>query len=190
MRALGAVVATLTIAGCGTAARSVVRDAPETGQQVACSFASEYKTLAQLRRDASSVAVVEPTGVVRTRVVSGIPMKDATVRVIEHVSGGRLPATFTLLDVADPRLEGSQNCSPTISNGNAYLVYLTPFRLRRTGPPRGAGRFWVVGGPQGNYIHTGTPPPSDPQERSFLHQMSDVGRSLPPRISIADARRS
>jgi len=132
MRAIGAVVAALAIAGCGTVARSAVRDATVTGK--------------------------------------------------------RLPATFTLLGVANPKLDGSQNCSPTIPTGNAYLVYLTPFRTRRNAPPA-AGRFWVVGGPQGNYIHTGTPP-SDPQERSFVHQMSDVGRSLPQRISIADARRS
>jgi hypothetical protein len=189
MRALGAVIAALAIAGCGTAARSNVRDARRTGQGVACSFAGEYKSLAQLRRDAASVAVIEPTGVVATRVVSGLPMKDATVDVIELVAGKRLPATFTLLGVANPKLDGSQNCSPTIPTGNAYLVYLTPFRTRRNAPPA-AGRFWVVGGPQGNYIHTGTPPPSDPQERSFVHQMSDVGRSLPQRISIADARRS
>jgi hypothetical protein len=188
MRAFGAVVAALMIAGCGTAARTAVRDAPETGRGVACSFASEYKSLAQLRRNALSVAVVSPTGAVATRVVSGLPMKDATVHVIELVAGRRLPATFTLLGVADPKLAGSQNCLPTVSKGNAYLLYLTPFRARRKAPPA-AGRFWVVGGPQGNYIHTGTPPPSDPQERSFVHQMSDVGTSLPQRISVADARR-
>jgi hypothetical protein len=189
MRALGAVVAALTIAGCGTAARRVVRDAPVTGPQISCSFAVDYNSLAPLRRDAVSVAVVSPTGAVRTRVVSGLPMKDATVRVVELVAGRRLPSSFTLFDVADSRVEGSENCSPTISKGNAYLVYLTPFRLRRKGPP-GAGRFWVVGGPQGNYIHTGTPPPSDPSERSFIHQMSDVGTSLPQRISVAEARSS
>ena len=189
MRAFGAFVAALTIAGCGTAARSATRDAPVTGRQVSCSFAVDYKTLAQLRHDAASVAVVSPTGAVRTPIASGIPMKDATVRVIELIAGKRLPATFTLLDVADPELDGSQNCSPTISKGNAYLVYLTPFRLRRKGPPA-ARRFIVVGGPQGNYIHTGAAPPSDPNARAFVHQMSDVGASLPQRTSVAEARDS
>ncbi len=116
-------------------------------------------------------------------------MLSSRVRVVELVAGRRLPSSFTLLDVADSRIEGAENCSPTISKGNAYLVYLTPFRLHRKGPPA-AGRFFVVGGPQGNYIHTGTPPPSDPSERSFVHQMSDVGTSLPQRISVADARNS
>ncbi len=189
VRVLGAAAAAFTIAGCGTAARRVVRDAPVTGHQISCSFAVDYKSLAQLRRDAASVAVVSPMGAVRTRVVSGLPMKDATVRVVELVAGRRLPSSFTLFDVADSRIEGSENCSPTISKGNAYLVYLTPFRLHRKGPP-GAGRFSVVGGPQGNYIHTGTAPPSNPNERSFIHQMSDVGTSLPQRISVADARNS
>lgn len=189
VRVLGAAAAALTIAGCGTAAPRVVRDAPVTGHQISCSFAVDYKSLAQLRRDAASVAVVSPTGAVRTRVVSGLPMKDATVRVVELVAGRRLPSSFTLFDVADSRIEGSENCSPTISKGNAYLVYLTPFRLHRKGPP-GAGRFSVVGGPQGNYIHTGTAPPGDANERSFVHQMSDVGTSLPQRISVADARNS
>jgi hypothetical protein len=162
MRALGAVVAALTIAGCGTAARRVVRDAPVTGRQVSCSFAVDYNSLAQLRRDAVSVAVVEPKDTVIPQRVAGIPMRDATVRVIELVAGKRLPSTFTVLALADPRVGGSENCSPTISKGNAYLVYLTPLRRRRKGPPA-AGRFWVVGGPQGNYVHTGTPPPSDPK---------------------------
>jgi len=111
------------------------------------------------------------------------------VRVIDRVAGKRLPSSVTPLDIADSRVVGSEDCSPTISKGNAYLAYLTPFRLRRKWPPV-ARRFWVVGGPQGNYIHTGTPPPSDPQEPSFVHQMSDVGRSLPQRISVADARKS
>src|ERR1700753_2925899 len=109
MRAPGAVVAALTIAGCGTAAQSATHDAPVTGRQVSCSFAVDYKTLAQLRHDAASVAVVSPTGAVTTRIVSGIPMKDATVRVLELVAGKRLPAKFALLDVADPKLDGSQN---------------------------------------------------------------------------------
>ena len=119
----------------------------------------------------------------------GLLVLSSRVRVVELVAGRRLPSSFTSLDVADPRIGGSENCSPTISKGNAYLVYLTPFRLRRKGPPA-AGRFSVVGGPQGNYIHTGTPPPSDPNERSFDHQMSEVGTSLPQRISVADARNS
>ena len=90
---------------------------------------------------------------------------------------------------ADPSVEGSENCSPAVSKGNAYLLYLTRFRLRPNGPGD-RRRFVVVGGPQGAYVHAGAPPPSDPHERSFVHQASDVGRSLPQRISIADARRS
>jgi hypothetical protein len=116
-------------------------------------------------------------------------MKDAAVRVIELVAGRRLPASFPLFDVADSHIEGSENCSPTISKGNAYLVYLTPVRLHPKGPP-GAGLLSVVGGRQGSYVHTGTAPPSDANERSFVNQMSNVGTSLPQRISVADARSS
>jgi hypothetical protein len=189
MRPLVAVVAGLTIVGCGAAARTAVRDPPAATHQITCSFAVDYKSLDQLRRDTASVAVVEPTGAVRTRVVSGIPMKDARVRVVEHVAGKRLPSTFTLRDIADGSVAGSQDCSPRISKGNAYLLYLTRFRLHPKGPGE-RGRFVVVGGPQGAYMHAATPPPADPQERSFVHQPSDVGRSLPQRISIADARRA
>ena len=122
--------------------------------------------------------------------MSGLPMKDATVRVVELVAGRRLPSSFTLSRRRRlPRSTDRRTARRRSRTGNAYLVYLTPFRLHRKGPP-GAGRFWVVGGPQGNYIHTGTAPPSDPNERSFVHQMSDVGMSLPQRISVADARNS
>jgi hypothetical protein len=116
-------------------------------------------------------------------------MNDAAVRVVELVAGKPLPPTFTLHDIVEASARGLQDCSPAISKGNAYLLYLTRFRLR----PKGPGdrrRFVVVGGPQGAYIHAGTPPPSDPRQRSFVHQASDVGRSLPQRISIADARRA
>jgi hypothetical protein len=86
MRALDAVVAALTIAGCGMAERTAVRDAPVRGHQISCSFAVGYQTLgpAAARR--------------------------------------------------------RQNSSPTISTGNAYLVYLTPLRLRRN-RPAAARRF-------------------------------------------------
>jgi hypothetical protein len=188
MRASGAVVAALAIAGCGTAPRPVSRERPATGQQVSCGFAVDYTSLGKLRHDAGSVAVVEPTGAVRTGLVSGIPMKDATVRVVELVAGQRLPSTFTLRDIVDASVAGSQDCSPAIAKGNAYLLYLTKFRLRPNGPGD-RRRFVVVGGPQGAYIHVGTPPPAD-RQRSFVHQASDVGRSLPGRISIADARSS
>lgn len=188
-RALGAAVAALTIAGCGAATRPLLRERPATGEHVSCSFAVDYQTLAQLRRDAASVAVVEPTGAIKRRREGGIPVKDATVRVVEFVAGGRLPSTFTLRDVADSAAEGSENCSPTVSKGNAYLLYLTRFRLRTTGPGD-RRRLVVVGGPQGAYVHAGTPPPADPAQRSFVHQSSDVGRSLPQQISIADARRA
>jgi hypothetical protein len=172
--------------GCG-AAGNAVQDRPAT--QVACSLAMEYRSLAQLRRDATSVAVAQPTGAVTVRRIGGIPSDDATVKLLSHVAGGPLPWTFTLRDVADPKLVGDSGCAPVVSRSNAYLLYLMPFRRRRNGPAA-AGRYVVVGGPQGVFVHIGTPPPSDPAQRSFVHQQSDVGRALPQRISIADARRS
>src|SRR6185312_7504720 len=103
-------------------ARTVAPERAATGEQVSCSFAVDYKSLGQLRRDAASVAIVEPTGAVTRRRVAGLPVKDATVRMIELVRGKRLPSKFTVVGVADARVEGSGNCSPTISKGNAYLL--------------------------------------------------------------------
>ena len=52
--------------GCG-AGRAAKQDGPIATRGVACSFALSYSSLAQLRRHASSVAVIEPTGAVRRR---------------------------------------------------------------------------------------------------------------------------
>lgn len=174
--------------GCG-AGRAAKQDGPIATRGVACSFALSYSSLAQLRRHASSVAVIEPTGAVRHRRVAGLPMSDATVRVVERVSGARLPAWLVILDIADPQIQGDTECAPELTAGNAYLVYLTRAR-RRPGGPAQPGRYSAVGGPAGAFTHRGTQPPSDPAERSFLRSDADAAASLPQRVSIADARSS
>ena len=184
VRTLGAAIgASLIAAGCGSAAgrtATAIHAGGQSGEQVSCSFAVDYRSLAQLRRDATSVAVVAATGAARTRREAGLPMRDATVVVVRHVAGKRLPSRITKLDGADPSVDGSNTCFPMIVKGNAYLLYLMATTSRR---------YWVVGGPQGAYVHHGTLLPHD-SERSFVHQESDVGRSLPRRISIAEARES
>jgi hypothetical protein len=134
------------------------------------------------------VAVVEPTGPAGARRIAGLTFGDERMRVLEHVAGRRLPAAFVLEGIADPRISGSTDCSPLITKGNAYLLYLTRDRRRPGGPPI-PGRFGVVGGPMGAFAHHGTTLPA-PGARVFVHQHSDVGRALPARISVAQARES
>ncbi len=173
-------------AGCG-AAGTATQDGPGTTRGVACSFAFSYSSLSQLRRHASAVAVIEPTGAVIKRSIAGTPIDDATVRVVERVSGGRLPATLVVVGVADPKLQGDTECAPDLTPGNAYLVYLARSR-RRPGGPAEPGRYVVTGGPAGSFTHRGIPSPTDPFERSFSRSESAAAASLPERVSIADAR--
>src|SRR5690349_25073675 len=90
--------------GCGADASPASGGETTTG--IACDYAFTYSSLSQLRRHASSVAVVEPTGAVRHRRVANLPWSDAGVRVIELISGARLPARLVLVGVADPRIQG------------------------------------------------------------------------------------
>ncbi len=171
--------------GCGasaTATRPI-----STGRGVECSFARSYSSLAQLRRQASSVAVITPTGDVNRHQVAGIPIDDATVRVLDVVSGPRLPPRIVLVDIADARIQGAAECAPAVAVGHTYLVYLARFRHRPGGPAQ-PGRYVVVGGPAGAFAHRGTPPPRDPNQRSFTRSEADAAASMPQRVSIADAR--
>ena len=111
-------------------------------------------------------------------------MSDATVRVVERVTGARLPARPVIVGIADPRIQGDTECAPELTAGNAYLVYLTRSR-RRPGGPAQPGRHIVVGGPAGAFTHQGDQPPSEPAGRSFLRSDADAAASLPQRVSIA-----
>jgi hypothetical protein len=188
MRVALVLVASCLVAGCGVASGNVQRTADQSVTHgEACSFAVAYRTLGQLRHDATSVAVVRPTGVFRTRRLAGVPWREDQVRVLARVSGRRVPSTLVVEDAADPRIDGSESCGPVLAKGNTYLLYLTAVK-RRPGGPSVHGRYFVVGGPQGAWAHPGPAPPGE-RARAFVHQQSDVGQSLPKRISVAQARR-
>jgi hypothetical protein len=187
--ALVVLVASCLVAGCGVASGNVQRTADESVTHgEACSFAVAYRSLAQLRYDATAVAVVQPTGVFHNHRLAGLPSRDAQVRVLVRVAGRQLPSTLVVEDVADPRIDGSDSCGPVLAKGNTYLLYLTAVKRRPRGPSV-HGRYFVVGGPQGAWAHPGPAPPGE-RARAFVHQQSDVGQSLPKRISVAQARRS
>jgi hypothetical protein len=152
---------------------------PTTVVGVACSRAVDYKSLAQLRRAAASVAVIEPTGAIRRRRVAGLPIQVATVTVVEVVAGQALPRALTVRDVADPRITGDADCADRLQ-GQRLSRVSDASRLRR-------GGYDVVGGPHELFAHAGVPPPSDPTDRSFIRTDPEPGSALSGRISIADA---
>jgi hypothetical protein len=184
-------------AGCGASgtlehARPQRPLAPEQGQPVAsvhvtCSAAVEYRSLAQLRRDATSVAVFAPTGANTVIRIAGVPFTLAKVRLVATVAGARLPATLRLRQLGARRATSVAGCGPLVAAGSVYLAYVAPFKLRAHSPGV-PGQYVVVGGTQGLFAHQGHAPVGDRSARSF-HRVDPDSR-LPQRISIARAARS
>jgi hypothetical protein len=181
--AVPAAAVVVTLGGCGDVTRSSHR---ATVAHIACSEVVSYRSLAELRKDATSVVVLHPTGATTVRRVSGLPFTVAKVRVIERIAGSAIPASFGLRQTGARGVVGDEGCTALVSGAEVYLAYLAPFRLRVAGPGI-PGQYVVVGGTQGLFQHAGPSVPADdaPAFSSVAHR---AGSRLPTRISIAAAR--
>lgn len=175
------------LAGCGgTSAASAGR--ATTTRQIACSIAVSYTSLAGLRRDASAIAILRPTGVTAVRSIDGVPFTIAKVRILRTIGGGALPSIVALRQLGRAGLTGEGGCTPLVAKNSVYLDYLVPYRLSRSGPPV-SDQYVSVGAGQGLFRHVGRTSVWDVTARSFVRLDQDA-TSLPARISIAEAKRS
>lgn len=148
------------------------------------SYAVGYGSLAQLRHDASSVAVLESTGDASTPAdSSGVPTTVTAMRVVRLLSGSSLPSTVDLRQLGVPGDSGA----PVVTTGSLYVAYLTPFQLE---PGVDTGEYTLVGGLQGLFEQSsGTSVPSD-SSSSFTQAAPATAPdepTMPTAISIAQA---
>jgi hypothetical protein len=174
--------AALTAALAGGTSRLDAATGPVAAKSlVICdSAAVEYTDLAQLRRAATSVVVLRPTGATRVRNVAMIPFTISTVAVRKRVAGRHPPPRFGLRQTGTIAV---QDCETLVSRGSLYLAYLAPFRWRMHGPAV-RGQYVAVG----LFEHAG--PKLPPDRAAVFRSVNGQQSLLPARISIAQARRS
>jgi hypothetical protein len=176
-------IAATTTAGTQTAGTQTA-DAQTPGTDravIVCDAAVSYPNLAAVRRAATTVVLIKPTGVRTIRSLGGVPFTVSTVAVLLHLSGERLRPLFGLRQTGGPRIELEGACPPLVSERDLYLAFVTPFRLRADGPAV-RGQYSAIA----LYRHAG---PSVPEDSApAFARLGDV--PLPDRISIAQARTS
>ncbi len=154
-------------------------------QHSSADVAESYGSLVALRHDATTVAVLQPTGATRSESIDGIPWTISTVNVLETVSGEQIPGGLGLrqLGSGDGSVPG-----PLASPADLYLAYLQPYR---TLGGLVAGQYVVIGSLQGLFEDptsdaTAVLAPSARSDKSFARIDPD-NTVLPAAISIAQA---
>jgi hypothetical protein len=181
--ALVTVTLILIATGCGQT--SVGHD---HAQHIDVSYAKTYSSLSELRRSATTVVLIRPTG--RTKIVhiGKVPFTVATVEVVEQVAGVHVPHFFALRQLGS----SSDNFSYSlVAAGKVYLAYIQHFTTLK-GPV--GNQYVIIGGSQGLFRSR----LSNLQAILSQHNVSArvfyavgrVSRTLPSPISIAQARRS
>lgn len=129
----GKIALTVGITVAVIAAASVVDQnarTPALSQHMfSLSIAKEYKTLAELRRDADVVALVSVEGEPNpSERLANVPTVNVHLRV-ERVFGGgaQVGDTITLVQFGDPsgQIRVAEPIPPILQNGKRYVVYLS-----------------------------------------------------------------
>lgn len=149
---LGACGAAAAVAACGSSGSATDShpDAPaavRTHATIVCDSAQPPpRSIAALRRTATSVAVIRPLNAASTMRDHGIPITITRASVLHLVAGRSLPAVIALRQTgaAGVTLEGS--CAPLLRAGHEQTAFLVPFRLNRHGSPVNGQYVTVNGG--------------------------------------------
>lgn len=124
--ALTVVVAAVAIAGVSVVGQNA-RTATPSQRVISLSIAKEYKTLAELRRDADVVALVSVKGVPNpSKRLASTPTVDVQLRVEQVFAGGvQIGDSITLVQFGDPSGQITvEDSIPILQNGKRYVVYL------------------------------------------------------------------
>ena len=175
--------AALGMAACGQPSSRPPTAAPGSRQNiVGPDVAKSYTSLAQLRQDATWVALVRATGKSVTTTVGGVPYTISTVAVLKTVSGPPLPATIGLRQLGKV---GNSQGLPVVSAIGTYIGYIQQFK-DLSGVV--AGQYVVIGGTQGLF-YDASGAPTNPKLAAFARVNQDA-IGLPAAISLAQAAQS
>ena len=122
-------VGIIVVAIAGVSVVSQYEHTPTQSQRtISLSIAKEYKTLAELRRDADVVALVSVEGVPSpSNRLGNIPTVDVQLRVEKVFAGvAKIGDAFTLVQIGDPsgQIMVAEPIPPILQNGKRYVLYL------------------------------------------------------------------
>jgi len=109
----------------------------------------EYKTLAELRSDSTTIAVVTAISA-RSDSVNGIPATVTSVSVDRSGWGAPPTSNIDILQLGGPNAD-SPGTSQLLTIGSQYLVFVTPYHLGTTDHTG----LYVITGDQGVFKLTG-----------------------------------
>lgn len=125
--ALAAALALVVVAGVSVIGHNARTPAPSQGM-ISLSIANEYKTLAELQRDADVVALVSVEGVPSpSKRLANIPTVDVQLHVERVFAGGaQVGDSITLVQFGDPsgQIMVAEPIPPILQNDKSYVVYL------------------------------------------------------------------
>ena len=127
-RKIALVVALAVVAAAGVSLVVQNSRTPTPSQGViSLSIAKEYKTLAELQRDADVVALVSVEGEPSpSKRLANVPTIDVHLRVERVFAGGaQVGDTITLIQIGDPSGQIMvEDSIPILQNGKRYVLYL------------------------------------------------------------------
>ncbi len=168
--ALAVGIIVVAIAGISASSQNAHRPTPSQ-RTISLSIAKEYKTLAELRRDADVVTLVSVEGVPSTsNRLGNIPTVDVQLRVEKVFAGvARIGDAITLVQIGDPsgQIMVADPIPPILQNGKRYVVY-----LNRQFPD------------QPQMILTGQAGVFEAGTGAEFHRLGDVSADLPKNASL------
>ena len=121
------VLATIVVVAGVSIASLSARTPTPSKHVISLSIAKEYKTLAELQRDADVVVLVSVEGEPSpSKRLANFPTVDIHLRVEQVFAGGaQVGGTFTLVQYGDPSGQITvEDSIPILQNGRRYVVYL------------------------------------------------------------------
>lgn len=162
-------IAILVVVGVNVLSQDARTPAPSK-HGISLSIAKEYKTLAELQRDADVVALISVHGEPSpSKRLANIPTVDVRLRV-EQVFAGRAQAgdTITLVQYGDPSGQITvEDSIPILQDGKRYVVY-----LNRQFPDQ--SQMFITG--QAGVFEAGA--------GAEFHRLGDVSADLPKSVLL------
>lgn len=144
---------------------------PRTPHVLSLSTAVAYTSLGQLRRDASSVAVLRATRRHSVHTVGGVPSTVTWMKVRRRLHGAPLPSTVRLDQLGRAGVRGAD----IVVANKLYIAYLRPYRTHQG---RVSREWTIVGGEQGLYVeraHSSAAASRGPTARAASAALPSVG---------------